>query len=151
MVVVVAAAALGLELGLGLGLACGRGRGCGCGCGCGFARWSGLSLSLSSVGEATVLSVLCDQRLRLAIPSLKTPKASPAPAAALLRRLAPGGVDALWGLDGSRIGSLNEAERWTVTVDEDESELLREGRRRGGPAMSAAGDEVKRFMAKRVG
>ena len=132
---------MALERLMDCGMGCGMGLGCG---GCGGC--SGL-LSLSSVGEATVLSVLCDQRLRLAIPSLKTPKASPAPAAALLRRLVPGGVDAVWGLDGSRIGSLKEAERWRVRVDEDESELLREGRRREGPAMSAALLGVKRLMA----
>jgi hypothetical protein len=143
------AAGTGLSLWPSLGrwwMDCGMGCGMGMGMGLGCGRCSGL-LSLSSVGEATVLSVLCDQRLRLAIPSLKTPKASPAPAAALLRRLVPGGVDAVWGLDGSRIGSLKEASRWRVRVDEDESELLREGRRREGPAMSAAGLEVKRLMA----
>ena len=117
----------------------------GWGCGCAVA------VSLK-VGEARVLSVLCDQRLRLATPSLKTPKASPAPVAALLRRLAPGGVDKVWGLDGSRIGSLNEADRLTVTVDDDESELLREGRRRGGgaAATSVAAVVEKRFMAERA-
>lgn len=88
-----------------------------------------------------MLSVLCDQRLRFAIPSLKTPKASPAPAAALLRRLAPGGVDALWGLDGSRIGSLNEAARLRVTVDDEERELLRSVGRWGGPWTTSGMDE----------
>lgn len=85
------------------------------------------------VGEATVLSVLCDQRLRLAMPS----------AAALLRGLAPGGVDSgmVWGGLTGDFGSswVKEAGRWTVTTDDEERELLR----RGGRAWS----DEERLMA----
>lgn len=78
--------------------------------------------------------VLCDQRFTLAAPSLKAPRPSAAPLAALERRLAPGGgVACLWGLDGSGFALASrrekEADRLTVTTDDDEMEALRDGLR----------------------
>lgn len=71
---------------------------------------------------------------------------SAAPLAALERRLAEGGgVARLWGLGGSGWASLSdsEAERLTVTTDDDEMEALRdEGRRGAGAGGSAGGGDA---------
>lgn len=82
--------------------------------------------------------MVCDQRFTVAeadAPSLKAPMPSAAPLAALERRLvAVGGGEArLWGLvDGSGCASLSEADRLTVTTDDDEMEPLRDERRAWG-------------------
>jgi hypothetical protein len=86
-------------------------------------------------------AVLCDQRLMLpaaavVAPSLKAPMPSAAPLAALERRLVAvgGGVARLWGfaVGGSGFASLSESEadRLTVTTDDDEMEPLRDDCRR---------------------
>jgi hypothetical protein len=88
-------------------------------------------------------AVLCDQRFTLpdaaaaaVAPSLKGPMPSAAPLAALERRLVAdgGGVARLWGfdVDGSGFASLSESEadRLTVTTDDDEMEPLRDDCRR---------------------
>lgn len=85
-------------------------------------------LKAESWGDFVLPWVLCDQRFRLVLPSLKAPMASPAAAAALERRLARGGEAILWGCEGSGIESLKEADRW-MDASGDERELLREGRR----------------------
>jgi hypothetical protein len=85
--------------------------------------------------------VLCDQRFTLpdaaaVAPSLRGPMPSAAPLAALERRLVAdgGGVARLWGfdVDGSGFPSLSESEadRLTVTTDDDEMEPLRDDCRR---------------------
>lgn len=66
---------------------------------------------------------------------------SSAKPAALERRLEGGGVACLWGFDGSGIVSLSDADRWTVTTDDDDIELDRDDWRRCvGPGGSAEGE-----------
>lgn len=99
-------------------------------------------------GERLLLEVLCDQRLILAIalvlvlgvlePSQKATMPSAAPLAALeRRRAAGGGVSGPW----DSLGSLreSEADRWTVTTDEEEREALRDDWRRWAAAATSAG------------
>jgi hypothetical protein len=93
------------------------------------------------------------------MPSLKPPipPASTAKPAALERRLEGGGVALLWGFDGSGIVSLSEADRLTVTTEDEEMELDRDDWRRcGGPAGSegcceGAASGLKMFMAREAG
>ena len=97
-----------------------------------------------SSGDLELDAVDCDQRFRLPMPSLKPPtRPSAAMRATLERRLEGGGVEvlsALWGLDGSGIVSLKEAERLTVTTEDEETELDREDWRRwAGPDRSIEG------------
>jgi hypothetical protein len=89
-------------------------------------------------GEELVVD--CDQRFMLAWPSLTSPMPSAAPLAALDGRLAVGGgVARLWGgLDADNSGfvftaaeaaaslSESEADRLTVTTDDDDTEPLRD-------------------------
>lgn len=91
--------------------------------------------------EERLLVVLWDQRFMLAAPSRKAPMPSAAPLAALERRLAEGGGvgRVMWGLDvdvavdvdeASGLASLSEAALFTVTTDDDETDVLRDEVRR---------------------
>ena len=120
-----------------------------------FTATAGLVLFFSLLGAMLLPWVLCDQRFRFPIPCLTPPMPSTAAPAALERRASRGGVALLWGCLGSAAPSLSEAGLCTVTIDDDESELLRDCGRRwaaawvvaGGSAVSMAGGRAGRALS----
>lgn len=76
-----------------------------------------------SFADDLLEEVDCDQRLRFPIPSRILPMLSTATWATLDLRVEEGGVAFLWGFEGSGTVSFSEADRLTVTTEEDETEL----------------------------